>query len=188
MNKIIAFLFIFIVGMHSNKLLAAVYQEDNANGTVVYSDIPLNSDAKQIDIPKGNKITSPTSPTNTIDTNNTTLAKTVKIPYSTFIITSPADQDTIQNQITIPVTIEIKPDLQPGDKIQLIVDGKPSGDALPSIHLQLFQIDRGTHQLSAVIIDNNQQVIKKSNNVTIYNHRASVNSIKANKANFGGLQ
>lgn len=189
--KLITNLFIaLILSLVSYNLFAAIYQQTNANGTVTYSDIPLNSSAKQVDMSSGNKITSTATNPNTAPTkpNIAPALPTTSTQYTLFNIASPADQASIQNQVTIPVTIAIKPDLQPGDKIQLYLDGKAKGAAAASTQFQLSEIDRGTHQLSAAIINSNQQIIKQTNTITFYNHRASINSIKATKANFGGLQ
>lgn len=165
--------------------MAAVYQQTISNGTVIYSDVPLDTNAKKINITTENKISTPNTHKEAdikADTKNEFVIPTKK-PYTVFTITTPADQATIQNQPSIPVVIDIKPDLQPGDKIQLYIDGKPWGEAIASNQLQLIEIDRGTHQLSASIIDSQQQLLLQSNTITFYNHRASVNSIKANKAN-----
>lgn len=191
--KMITKLFITLaLTMLSNAVFATIYEQTNANGTITYSDIPLNATAKQIDISHENKITSaipPTTPvTKNINPASSPLITSANKPYTQFEIVSPKDQATLQNQVTIPVTLAIKPDLQPGDKIQIYLDGKAKGTASTGTQFQLNEVDRGTHQLSATIINSNQQIIKQTNTITIYNHRASVNSIKATKANMGGLQ
>jgi hypothetical protein len=66
--------------------------------------------------------------------------------------------------------------LQSGDKVQLMVDNKPAGEAVAGTSGILPWIERGAHQVSAVIIDANQKVIKSSNSITIYIQRAGMNS------------
>src|SRR5437588_8336323 len=64
-------------------------------------------------------------------------------PYSTFMIVSPKDQETIQNQPVIPVEITTEPKLQDGDRIQLLLDGKFWGEPAPSTHFEMVQVNRG---------------------------------------------
>lgn len=97
----------------------------------------------------------------------------VRENYPIFNIASPKEQDTIQNQVTIPVSIAIKPDLAQGDKIQLFLDNQPWGQPRESINLELSGVERGTHMLSAAIVDSHGIIIKQAPGITIYVHRAS---------------
>ena len=101
--------------------------------------------------------------------------------YSTFAITSPKDGATFQNQPAIPVVMSVEPNMLGGDKIQLMLDGKPSGVPTATFYQELGLVERGTHSLSAVILNKADQPIKQSNAVTIYVHRASVINSPARK-------
>jgi hypothetical protein len=100
--------------------------------------------------------------------------------YRTFLIITPQDQENIQNQVTIPVEVKLEPNLQSGNKVMLVLDGKPQGVGVASTHLTLGNVERGQHTLSAVIVDSNNQVLSRSNSVTIYWHRSSVQMPRPN--------
>lgn len=154
---------------------AAIYQTIDNSGNTVYSDQPIGQNAQRIDMgSKQNPAILNTSPDTTSSQPPATIAPAETAhTYTVFTIDTPKDLDTFQNSRSIPVEIKIDPALQKGDSIQLILDGKPWGSTQNSPHLSLDQADRGTHQLSAVILDSNQRIIKQSNTITIYNHLAS---------------
>lgn len=158
---------------------AAVYMQTDKNGNITYSDIPLPQ-SKEIELPSIINTTPSVQQSSEVITNDSQ-EEVINHPYTQFSILSPKDQETIQNQPTINVDIALKPNLQKGDKIQLLLDGKLIGDPAASIHLQLPLIERGVHQLYAVIINEKQQVIQQTNPVTIFIHRANLNSSPALK-------
>lgn len=178
-------LLLFTIDCH-----AEIYQQQDVDGHTIYSDIPLNNNAQKLNSPASLKSSSGASSqtTTTVATPSETqpslaTPKSIKQSYKVFLIAAPKDQETIQNQPVIPVKIDIDPPLQEGDKIQLFLDGKPWKDAVASTELQLAEVDRGIHQLSASLIDANKIVLKQSGSITIYVHHASVNSIsKAQKS------
>lgn len=163
---------------------AQVYLQFDKNGNPVYSDIPLSSTARKI-LPKNKEI-----PTQTIETieikppkpTNENLTPVIsgvqKLPYKEFLIQSPKDQETIQNQPIIPVIFTVEPELQLGDKIQLFFDGKPWGQPEATTQFQLVNVDRGIHQLSADLLDKQQKILNQTPNITIYVHHASVTTIR----------
>lgn len=156
-----------------------VYMQTDSQGNTVYSDKPTNT-AVKLNLPTTNGGTpTPSTPTTvTVTTPASTTPSTttviIKKPYTTFALTAPADQATIQNQPTIPVDITIDPALQEGDKIQVYLDGVAWGPAGASTHFEFTAPDRGTHQISAKLIDNNAQVLKTTTSNTIYIHHAAL--------------
>ncbi len=170
MKYIIAmFIFCFMTPLY-----AALYMQQDKNGNITYSDMPLNN-SKEIEVPNVSSTTSvpPSSSSTTGAKQSSAIDKNAH--YKTFVIVSPKDNETIQNQPTLPVLLKINPALRPGDKILLLVDGKPWGNPQANTYLQAENIERGTHQLSAVLIDKDQVVLQQSNTITIFNHRASAN-------------
>lgn len=148
---------------------ATVYTHTESDGNVSYSDTPLNN-SKMLIVPEGNKTSLPFStqakPTATSSTS--TLGTADKKSYTIFSITTPTDQTTFQNQREIPVVIQVEPKLQEGDKIQLFIDGNKYGNPAESTSLTTGQLDRGSHTLSAAIVDNNNVILKQTNTITIY--------------------
>ncbi len=54
-----------------------------------------------------------------------------------------------------------------------MIDGKPFRAATTDLNPFLTHVDRGLHQLSAILLDTNQGIIKQSNALTIYIHHTS---------------
>lgn len=156
---------------------ASIYMEQQKSGSITYSDTPSAS-SKQIGLPASTNTApsfqstpvpiKPTSAPATASTETTTA-------YTTFQITSPKDQESLQNQTGIAVEIKIDPELKKGDKIQLLLDNKLVGTPQASTHLSISLPDRGTHQIYAVVIDPTEKILQQSNTVTIYYHRVNTN-------------
>lgn len=161
---------------------SAIYERSNQNGDTVYSDVPA-SNSQPIHLPRANAtISTPSSATPSASTPTpsqgftpTSLPTTERKPYVLFVMTDPADQETFQNQRDIPLKIEVKPSLQPGDTIQLFLDGKPIGEASADLNqLALHQLDRGEHHISAALMDSNGHLLKKTDPITIFIHYSAI--------------
>jgi hypothetical protein len=157
---------------------ATIYQQGDVNGNITYSDSPLNSNATIVSPPAstGSTTTPVVNPGSDVSSTATEVeASTVAIQnYLIFMIDSPKNNETIQNQPVIPVEIKLDPALQEGDQIQLILDEKPWGKSVKGTRLELDGVERGTHQLYAVMMNKDNQIKMKSNVITIYVHRNSV--------------
>jgi hypothetical protein len=155
-----------------NTAQAAIYMQKDQNGSTTYSDTPSGSNSTPVDLPD-QTVTEPPVPVtpalSSVSGENLT-------NYTTFHIVSPADQASIQNQVVIPVQIALKPDLQPGDTIQIWVDGKPASNPSTSTTISLENVIRGTHQITAMILDKNHKVKQEGDTVTIFFHRAGTQS------------
>ena len=157
---------------------ATVYTKIENNGDIVYSDTPV-SNGKTMEIQE--TISTVSTPQNTVQKDNSQqeLQKNPKKDvYSKFLIISPKNQETFQNQREAVIEINLQPELQLGDKIQLVVDGTLYGSPSLSLLQKLGQLDRGMHQIAAAIIRGDQQIIQQSNTVTIYIHYARLGIVK----------
>lgn len=177
MRYIISFLILFSISVCH----ADIYMQKDSNGNTTYSDTPFNN-ATRVDLSNQHSASFQSSPqilpaAKSSEPNKTpALSSDIKTnEYTEFMISSPKDQDSIQNQAVLPVNIILKPELKSGDTIQLLLDGKLTGNPSTSTNLQLGQLDRGQHELSAIIVNSNQQVVKKSNSVTFFFHRVNTN-------------
>lgn len=162
--------------------LADIYKIVDANGNVTYTDKPTSNNAVPVTIPKGNTApatpsadTSPDSSANTMPVSDTTLNS--KQAYTKFSISSPADQESIQNQPMLSVKLDVMPALQEGDVIQVYVDGGPIGNAMHQTSFDFTTPYRGTHILSATLFDKDMKVLKRSNTITIFVHQAHTGPI-----------
>jgi hypothetical protein len=156
---------------------AEIYMHTDKNGSVIYSDTPTK-DAQIITLSNTSSPPPLASTPTTTNTNLTTEKSTIpdqvspRLPYEKFLIDSPLDQQTINNQTSIPVVLLLKPDLQKGDTIQLYLDGTPQQSPASKTNFELSNIERGTHQLSAVLLDENKNTLKQTQTVTIFIHYA----------------
>jgi len=60
------------------------------------------------------------------------------------------------------VTITSEPGLHSGHRFRLIMDGQPVGEPGTSPVFPLQNIDRGTHQLSAEVIDSQGRIVERT--------------------------
>ncbi|MES2217503.1 MAG: DUF4124 domain-containing protein [Pseudomonadota bacterium] len=165
--------------------VAAIYMQKDAKGNISYSDIPT-TDATRVDLPPPTTTSFSTpaapaagkaaatsgkagkvgvTPTETTDARQT---------YTAFSISSPTEQQTFQNQRDIAVQFNLAPSLQKGDSIQLFVDGSKVGEPAATTQFQVNQLPRGTHQVSANLLDSNKAVLKQAASVTFFVHYAAV--------------
>lgn len=150
---------------------AAVYRWVDDNGVVVYSDKPQKG-AEIVDIPVFPVYKSHARKPNHISsTRNGQPAK--EFTYTDFKITSPADDTTIRsNPGIVSVSMQVTPRLQSGHKIILALDGK--GTRISSPRYTYKGVDRGTHKLSAKIINSDGNIVKSSGTVAFHLFRQSV--------------
>lgn len=155
--------------------IAAVYTQTDSNGNTIYSDTPFENSQK-IEIPQSaSTVTTPvekpqvqqpaaSSPTTTSapETGSTTQT------YTEFLIKSPTDQQTFQNEREIPVEVSVKPDLQKDDTIQLFIDGQAYGNPVTSTHIVTKQLDRGLHTVYVVLYNQSKSIIKKSGTIIFF--------------------
>lgn len=152
--------------------MGGVYSNEE-NGHVTYSDTPLTNNDAEIEVPATN-----TSPSIETGQSNPASEKkqSEKTPYTDFSITHPTNEATIQNQPVITATVKVEPKLQEGDTIQIYLDGNPIGPPSQNTTFSFNHIDRGQHQIYAVLLNNEKTVIKKTENITIYVHYGKVSS------------
>jgi hypothetical protein len=183
MKKYFLILIIFI----SFACLAAVYQKENTNGAVTYSDVPI-AGSSQIGVEEGNIINHNSLPANnqtdsnglpriTPQTQNqvavgapTTpnIAAPAQQPYKRFEINFPLDQQTFQKTSKVPITLAIDPQLQNDNLIQIFLDGRPISAASTETQFQLDNLEIGKHEIYAILIDAQKTLLKQSKIITIF--------------------
>lgn len=170
---------IIILFLVSATAHSGMYETLDPAGNIIYSDTPIDKNTQKVNLPAIS--TTEAMPVKTAPTSNNqnqvalpdaVAAKAAKKPYTLFSIKSPVDQSTIQNQPIITVEMDMEPELQEGDKIQIYLDDKPWGSPLTKSKIELPNVERGTHKIYAELLENNEVVIKKSESVTIFVHKA----------------
>lgn len=152
-----------------------IYRTTDSQGHAVFSDTaPEGSPTVEVDQPQ-------TYPAARYDdkpgaTAGKKAEASSRVPYTTMRITEPRDQTSIRsNPGNVKIAFELKPGPMPGQKLELLIDGKPVQEVQSLAPIGLTNVDRGTHsvQLQAVDIDTGR-VLQSSDTVTFTLHRFSI--------------
>lgn len=145
---------------------AQVFKRTGPDGQVHFSDIP-GSDAEQIEVTPVQTIGLPPVP----DRTDTTAAGTpdgrpsATSLYTDFAIVSPGDGEAIRaNDGDIEVRLALQPELRPGHRIVLKLDGE-DGEQVESgerLSIRLTNLSRGLHSVEAVIIGDKDRILAET--------------------------
>jgi hypothetical protein len=153
--------------------LAAVYKSTNERGEVVYSDQPTPG-AEKLKLPALPTYKPPPLPKLSPGTPE---KKTELSPYDSLSIVEPKNDATVRNNLgVLQVRVSIKPALlsKAGHKIQFYLDGQPYGTPITNTTIGFSNLDRGTHTLSASVLDSAGQPVMSASEVTFHMHRESI--------------
>ena len=145
--------------------------KDRYGNIVGYTDTP-KKDSEEIKIKKGTEYT---PPDNKSVWQNAKPKEVKEAPLYTHVaIASPTNDATIRNNSgAFQVAVDVRPKLQPGHQVQLLIDGSPHGSP-GSVILAASNIDRGTHSLVVQVQAADGEIIKRSDPVTIHLHRTVI--------------
>ncbi len=148
----------------------SIYQWTDENGVVHFSD-QKTSNAKEVDISISPSIEmakpAPRKPKPEPE-------KKVKYGVS---IASPANEATIRsNEGIVVVQTQVKPELNPSLRLQVLLDGRPTADPTPNTTFMLEGVERGEHQLQVKLFDSSGKQLAMSESTTIFLHKASIYS------------
>ena len=86
-----------------------------------------------------------------------------------------ADLTLHDNQGKVPISFALAPMLQPGNNVQVLLDGRPMANAAGASGVGgLADVDRGTHELRMEVRDSAGKVLIQSSPVTFHMLRTSV--------------
>lgn len=126
-----------------------VYKGKDADGNVLFSDQPLPGSEK-IEVQPAQTYTPPPLPNLNQDPN---AKKTEGVISYKINIMAPQNEATMTNDIfEIPVLLSVEPNLQKGDKIRLLLNGKQYGPLYDAPNMIIKDLYRGTYQLIAEVI------------------------------------
>lgn len=96
-------------------------------------------------------------------------------PTASCSIESPSDQQMLMNQWDVSGSIRMPPQLDSGDRVVLMLDGKVlTGAADLSGAFHISQIDRGEHTLAAQVQGPDGQVICQTPQISFFVHQPSI--------------
>lgn len=167
----------------SSAAFAEVYRWVDENGNTVYSDQPVDN-AEQINLPEASTyspvIVPIEEPADNDETSDEGVAESEDMPPAPdyqLQIASPQDDEALRvNDGNMTVNIQIRPALSQkrGDMIQLRMDGRPYGEPKAGLSFNLANVDRGTHTLSAVVMNANGEELAQSATIKFHLQRNSI--------------
>lgn len=164
-----------ILFLLAHAVQADVYKSISADGEVIFSDI-ASEGAEPVKLPG----LSTYKPSPVVVKHGAALAGETEDDeesYKSLKVTSPEDDATFRdNQGIVPLTVALEPALltKSGHQIQYFLDGKAYGKPLPRLSRTYRAIERGTHTLSAAVVDAGGAVVISTEAVTIHLHRTSI--------------
>jgi len=173
-------LIVFAVCLAVTSASAQVYRSVGEDGTVVYSDRPTPG-AESVDLPPPSSFTPPPLPTFNAAPRNTSedaAGNPAVEAYEAFSLVSPSpDEGVRENAGNVPFSFDVKPALQNGHQIRVLIDGQPVHESSePSGNLE--NIERGTHTLSGELLDDGGRVLAISDAVEFHLLRVSIESTR----------
>lgn len=165
---------VFLLVLLTTTAQAEVYKSVNADGEVIYSDVPSRG-AQPVHVPELPTYTPVPLPV--AQPPAAVVQPVVEDSYSSFSLTRPHNNETIHPSDDGPgvvnVFVKLEPELmiQDGHRIQYFLDDKPQGKPLARMSTSYPNVDRGTHSVSAAVLDDSGEIIIKTTPVTIYIRR-----------------
>lgn len=153
---------------------AEVFTYIDAQGNRVFTDQPGTGNAKRV----------PLAPSNRMSANPTGAAPPAAVKnsspkpalhYNMLRLLIPEPDATVRSTAgELIVTATSEPGLQRGHRYRLLLDGQATGEPGPSPVFALTDIDRGTHNLSVEIIDEQGRTVERTANQPFHMQRISL--------------
>lgn len=156
-----------------------VYKQINANGQVEYSDKPSEQSIEMV-MPQIQVNATPASPPTTESKAADAAAASLELEKNKqeqmhIRISSPIEQQMFISAIReVPVTIMVEPKLSSSQKIKLLVDNQPFGEPQNTDTFVIKEIERGAHELKAMVLDEQGKILATSEPVTFHQQRQIV--------------
>ena len=147
-----------------------VYRWVDEQGVVHFSDQP-HPGAEKMRVQDAPTFPAPRTP----QTPSAAPAPEQAAPTGSCSIESPGDQQNLMNTYSVSGSIHLPGQLDPGDRVLLMLDGKVlTGAADLSGAFQIPEIDRGAHTLAAQVLTPDGQVICQTPQITFFVHQPSI--------------
>lgn len=166
------FLLMLLLLFSVTQVVAGVFKWVDASGQVHFSDQPVDG-AEKLDLPEPT-VYSP-RPLPGQEEDQAGQGTVVGAAYRSFAVVSPRENVTIyDNDGSVKVSLEIQPALLKGHKFRLFLDGAPVSGELTTPQITLQNVDRGTHTVSAAILDQGGIELGRTARVTFHLRQTSL--------------
>ena len=152
-----------------------MYKKVDKDGKVTYTDKPIEGSEAITVKTNQNVVSTPRiSPSKQQQADEDQEEQDAK--YDVFAIDTPSnDQGVRANDGVVNIVIGISPQIQPNHSIRLHMDGAQVGQDQKIPYFNLANVARGTHELVAMVInDETQEIVQTSNAVTFHVLRTSI--------------
>ena len=154
---------------------AQAYTWTDEDGVVHYSDTPRPG-ATEVDL---GKYSAPTSARGQNARRVTPVTRRNDEPepeafqYESLVVASPAAEQTLWNiGGQLNVSLALSPALRPGHQVRVYLDGSPRD--VSGLSFQLQEVYRGAHNLQAEVLDENGQLMIRSQPSRFYVQQTSI--------------
>ena len=106
--------------------------------------------------------------------NKTSIEKQEIVKYQAEITTPEDDVAIRSNDGTLEVHVKTTPEKKSTQRLQLFLDGQALGSPQISPTIRALNVDRGTHQIQAKLLDEGNNILATTQVVTIHLQRISV--------------
>ena len=176
------------LGLLAGPVAAQIYSWTDAEGNRVYSDQPRPG-ASTVEL-KPTNVVEPTSSSSAVQSrdNSRDQPRSGSV-YQQLSITDPANDSAIRsNEGDLTLTVVTEPPLSGSHLLKLSIGGVLSQTGMPgtgpAVHqLTAHNIDRGSHEIAAVVVDAKGAEIQRSAPITVHLQRTSLNQPARGGAN-----
>jgi hypothetical protein len=148
-----------------------VYKWVDEKGVTHYSDQP-NPKAEKVEVQgaQSYESTSPSAP-------GASTPGTPQATYAQCAFSQPAPEENFQNTSTVTAQLQLEPGLLVGHQVAVSLDGKRLTNQSPSTTTFILTgLERGTHSLSAVVLNSSGRAVCTAPAVTFHVHLPSLKS------------
>lgn len=143
---------------------AEVFTYVDAQGNRVYTDQPGSGNAKRVPLATSNRMSAnPTGAAPLIATQKTEDKPLFHYDMLRVLVPEP-DATVRSNAGELIVSVTNEPGLQRGHRYRLLLDGQPTAEPGLSPVFALSNIDRGSHNLSVEILDEQGRTVERTAN------------------------
>ncbi|MHC8348272.1 DUF4124 domain-containing protein [Pseudomonas sp. RT4P38] len=153
---------------------AEVFTYLDAQGNRVYTDQPGSGNAKRVPLATSNRMSANPTGAAPMTAPKKTEAKQL-FHYDMLRVLVPEPDATVRSSAgEIIVSVTSEPGLQRGHRYRLLLDGQPTAEPAPSPVFALSNIDRGSHNLSVEILDEQGLIVERTANQPFHMLRISL--------------
>jgi len=154
--------------------MAEVFTYIDAQGNRVFTDQPGARNAKRVPLATSNRMSANPSGAAPMTAAKTNPAKPL-FHYDMLRVLVPEPDATIRSSAgELIVSVTSEPGLQQGHRYRLLLDGQPTAEPGPSPVFALSNIDRGSHNLSVEILDEQGRTVERTANQPFHMLRISL--------------